>query len=86
MIKLVGYNIQNLNYNSKFNQSAMSVFGNNMLQDIDEDEDYDPSEEGKVQKLLTSSEIIEYAKYLGMELPEDNEFLYIAVEGVSINT
>ncbi len=28
-------------------------------------------------------EVIEYGKYLGLELPEDNEFLYIAVEGVS---
>ena len=31
------------------------------------------------------SEILEYAKFLGMSLPEDNELLWIAVEGVTID-
>lgn len=36
------------------------------------DDDYEPKEE----------EIVEYAKFLGMSLPEDEEFLYIAREGL----
>ena len=36
------------------------------------DEDYEPNEE----------ELLEYAKFLGMEFPEDNEYLYIAREGL----
>lgn len=29
-------------------------------------------------------ELIEYAKYLGMNLPEDDKFLYLAREGLNI--
>ena len=36
------------------------------------DEDYEPNED----------ELLEYAKFLGMEFPEDDEFLYIAKEGL----
>jgi hypothetical protein len=27
--------------------------------------------------------VIQYARYLGMDLPQDNEFLYIAKEGLT---
>ena len=36
------------------------------------DSDYEPTEE----------EVLEYAEWLGMKLPEDNRFLYIAREGL----
>ena len=36
------------------------------------DEDYEPNED----------ELLEYAKFLGMEFPEDEEYLYIAREGL----
>lgn len=36
------------------------------------DEDYEPNED----------ELMEYAKFLGMEFPEDDEYLYIAREGL----
>lgn len=41
--------------------------------DSDEEEEYQPTEQ----------EIIDYAKFLGMVLPEDSDLLYIAEEGVS---
>ena len=41
--------------------------------DTDEEEEYQPTEQ----------EIIDYAKFLGMVLPEDHDLLYIAEEGVS---
>lgn len=36
------------------------------------DEAYDPTED----------EILDYAKWLGMKLPEDRDFIYIAKEGL----
>lgn len=41
------------------------------------DDDYEPNEDG-----IIYSEIIEYAKWLGMKLPEDEDLLYIAKEGL----
>lgn len=41
------------------------------------DEEYEPNEEG-----IVYSEVIEYAKWLGIELPEDEDLLYIAKEGL----
>ena len=42
--------------------------------DMDEEEEYQPTEQ----------EIIDYAKFLGMVLPEDHDLLYIAEEGVRL--
>lgn len=41
------------------------------------DENYEPTEEGRIY-----TEIEEYAQWLGMKLPEDNDYLYIAQEGI----
>jgi hypothetical protein len=49
----------------------------------DEQSDQDDMEE--VYEPL-ESEIIGYAAFLGMNLPEDNDLLYIAEEGVSSNS
>lgn len=42
--------------------------------DLDDEEEYQPTEQ----------EIIDYAKFLGMVLPEDHDLLYIAEEGVRL--
>ena len=48
------------------------MYDNHSSQD-GEEEEYQP----------TDQEIIDYARFLGMNLPEDQDLLYIAEEGVS---
>ena len=45
---------------------------NSVILNEEIDEDYEPNED----------ELLEYAKFLGMEFPEDEEYLYIAREGL----
>jgi len=46
---------------------------------IDETEEL----ESENQKKHSEEEIIEYAKYLGFEIPEDHDLLWIAEEGLN---
>lgn len=61
---------KNLNLNMKKQQEQLTLDDNS---DTEEEEEYQPTEQ----------EIIDYAKFLGMVLPEDHDLLYIAEEGVS---
>jgi len=60
-------------------------FGNPdaVILEEDVDPDYEPTEEGKKFEFCNNiTEIIEYAKFLGMDPEEDRDFLYIAREGL----
>ena len=53
------------------------------MEDSD-DEEYEPTEQGKHPYLISifDLEIIGYAEFLGMDLKEDADLLYIAEEGL----
>jgi cell division protein FtsL len=48
-----------------------------LIEETDEINEYSSS-----KKEHSNEEIIEYAKYLGMKLPEDNDLLWIAEKGL----
>lgn len=47
------------------------------------DEEYEPTEEGTNLQINSILEILEYAKFLGMDIVRDQDLLYIAEEGVT---
>ena len=63
------------------------VGAQDIVLDEEQGQSYTPSKQGKVLRrlvlrLLIHIEIHQYAKYLGMALPEDQDLLHIANEGL----
>lgn len=46
------------------------------------EEDYQATQEGISHSLTPSTEIIGYAKYLGIDVEKEQDLLWIAMEGV----
>jgi len=47
----------------------------------EEEDEYEPTQEGK-NLFNNALEILEYAKYLGIDINKDKDLIWIAVEGV----
>lgn len=70
----------------KFNDGFVFLFfksmaGDSIVLEEDFDENYEPSQQGK-QSRIQRKEILEYAKYIGMDPEQDQELFWIARESL----